>query len=185
MFSYCPHEPWHEFREGTGIQRMRPRFQITTGGVVGSSFSFYGLMMIKQDSRLTVSICNTGFSSEIGTKLRDWAVGQAGGSCYSWAALSSNDSKTLYTELRPVGLEVVWHFCPWMRARVNRKQFTLLRASTDRSAKQPLGQRDAIWCSFISLANHVAKMCMLQNLMAGEIEVEGNSSQLSVRHGSP
>ena len=36
----------------------------------------------------------TGFSSEIGTKLRDWAVGQAGGSCYSWAALSSNDSKT-------------------------------------------------------------------------------------------
>ena len=37
----------------------------------------------------------TGFLSEIGTKLRDWAVGQAGGSCYSWAALSSNDSKTL------------------------------------------------------------------------------------------
>ena len=25
--------------------------------------------------------------------MRDWAVGQAGGSCYSWAALSSNDSK--------------------------------------------------------------------------------------------
>ena len=38
----------------------------------------------------------TGFSSEIGTKLRESAVGQAGGSCYSWAALSSNDSKTLY-----------------------------------------------------------------------------------------
>ena len=38
---------------------------------------------------------STGFLSEIGTKLRDWAVGQAGGSCYSWAALSSNDSKTL------------------------------------------------------------------------------------------
>ena len=38
----------------------------------------------------------TGFSSEMGTKLRDWAVGQAGSSCYSWAALSSNDSKTLY-----------------------------------------------------------------------------------------
>ena len=36
----------------------------------------------------------TGFSSEIGTMLRDWAVGQAGGSCYSQAALSSNDSKT-------------------------------------------------------------------------------------------
>ena len=38
----------------------------------------------------------TGFSSEIGTKLRESAVGQARGSCYSWAALSSNDSKTLY-----------------------------------------------------------------------------------------
>ena len=38
----------------------------------------------------------TGFSSEIGFKLRDWAVGQAGGSCYSRAALSLNDSKTLY-----------------------------------------------------------------------------------------
>ena len=37
----------------------------------------------------------TGFSNEIGTKLRDWAVGQTGGSCYSRAALSSNDSKTL------------------------------------------------------------------------------------------
>ena len=36
----------------------------------------------------------TGFSSQLGTKLRDWAVGQAGGSCYSRAALSSNDSKT-------------------------------------------------------------------------------------------
>ena len=38
----------------------------------------------------------TGFSSEIGTKLRESAVGQAGGSYYSRAALSSNDSKTLY-----------------------------------------------------------------------------------------
>ena len=38
----------------------------------------------------------TGFLSEIGTKLRDWAVGQAGGCCYSRAALSSNDSETLY-----------------------------------------------------------------------------------------
>ena len=41
-----------------------------------------------------ISSGHTGFSSEIGTKLRDWAVGQAGGSCYSLAALSSNDSKT-------------------------------------------------------------------------------------------
>ena len=39
---------------------------------------------------------NTGFSTQIGTKLRDLAVGQAGASCYSLAALSSNDSKTRY-----------------------------------------------------------------------------------------
>ena len=47
-------------------------------------------------SEVTKSLAPTGFSSEIGTKLRDWAVGQAGGSCYSWAALPSNDSKTRY-----------------------------------------------------------------------------------------
>ena len=43
------------------------------------------------------SLICTGFLSQIGTKLRDRAVGQAWGSCYSWAwaALSSNDSKTL------------------------------------------------------------------------------------------
>ena len=40
----------------------------------------------------------TGFSSEIGTKLRDWAVGQAGAGCYSWAAVSSNDSNTRYLQ---------------------------------------------------------------------------------------
>ena len=45
--------------------------------------------------QILISNSCTGFSSEIGTKLRDWAVGQAWGSCYSWAALSSNDSKTL------------------------------------------------------------------------------------------
>ena len=36
-------------------------------------------------------------SSQIRTKLRDWAVWQARSGCYSQAALSSNDSKTLYT----------------------------------------------------------------------------------------
>ena len=33
-----------------------------------------------------VEIWPTGFSSQIGTKLRDWAVRQAWGSCYSQAA---------------------------------------------------------------------------------------------------
>ena len=39
---------------------------------------------------------HTGFSIQIGTKLRDWAVWQARAGCYSQAAMSSNDSKTLY-----------------------------------------------------------------------------------------
>ena len=44
-----------------------------------------------------VRSCNsTDISSEIGTKLRDWAVWQARACCYSQAALFSNDSKTLY-----------------------------------------------------------------------------------------
>ena len=38
----------------------------------------------------------TGTSSQIRTKLRDWAVWQARAGCSSQAALSSNDSKTLY-----------------------------------------------------------------------------------------
>ena len=39
---------------------------------------------------------STGISSEIRTKLRDWVAWQARAGCYSQAALSSNDSKTLY-----------------------------------------------------------------------------------------
>ena len=39
---------------------------------------------------------STGISSQIRTKLHDWAFWQASASCYSQAALSWNDSKTLY-----------------------------------------------------------------------------------------
>ena len=39
----------------------------------------------------------TGILSQIGTKLRDWAVWQTRAGCYSQAVLSSNDSKTLYS----------------------------------------------------------------------------------------
>ena len=42
-------------------------------------------------------INHTGISSEIRTKLPDWVIWQARAGCYSQAALSSNDSKTLYT----------------------------------------------------------------------------------------
>ena len=41
----------------------------------------------------------TGISSQMGTKLRDWAVRQAKAGCYSRAAMSSKDSKTLHDQL--------------------------------------------------------------------------------------
>ena len=44
---------------------------------------------------LNVVFACTGISSEIRTKLRDWAVWQAWGDRYSQEAFSSNDSKTL------------------------------------------------------------------------------------------
>ena len=90
---------------------------VNVGVAVLSSFFYYVLYMVTFNTELLFEVhihgqshnmyitrnpeellpnC-TGFSSEIGTKLRDWAVGQARGSCYSLAALSSNDSKTLYT----------------------------------------------------------------------------------------
>ena len=39
-----------------------------------------GLLLGRQGPASTLPQMTTGFSSEIGTKLRDWAVGQAGGS---------------------------------------------------------------------------------------------------------
>ena len=48
------------------------------------------------DFKVRSQSLHTGISSQIGTKLRDWAVWQARASCYSQAALSSNDSKTQY-----------------------------------------------------------------------------------------
>ena len=41
-----------------------------------------------------LQVLGTGISSHLGAKLRDWADRQAEASCYSWAALSSDDSKT-------------------------------------------------------------------------------------------
>ena len=41
---------------------------------------FSHLIFTEPGKRTLAHHC-TGFSSEIGTKLRDWAVGQAGGSC--------------------------------------------------------------------------------------------------------
>ena len=45
--------------------------------------------------RGALKVLNTGTLSQIRTKLRDWAVWQARAGCYSQAALSLNDSKTL------------------------------------------------------------------------------------------
>ena len=51
---------------------------------------------LKLPSFLSISVrsASTGDSSHSGAKLRDWANRQAEAGCYSWAVLSSNDSKT-------------------------------------------------------------------------------------------
>ena len=66
--------------------RLNPKVRVKTRSVVWNRERCNNIMR---------GHSHTGFSSQIGTKLRDWAVGQSWGSCYSWAALSSNDSKTL------------------------------------------------------------------------------------------
>ena len=55
--------------------------------------------------------------------MRDWAVWQAGASCYSQVALSSNDSKTLYSiEFYPnqVSVHCTPHNCSIGSAEVLR-----------------------------------------------------------------
>ena len=46
------------------------------------------------------------------TKLRDWAIWQARAGCYSQAALSSNDSKTLYCIFSGEGLNTCEKYWP-------------------------------------------------------------------------
>ena len=67
------------------IRKADKDTEVSEGGTKG--FGFGGLSF-KTNS--------TGISSQIRTKLSDWAVGQARAGCYSQATLSSNDSKTLY-----------------------------------------------------------------------------------------
>ena len=43
---------------------------------------------------ISTTIVTTGFSSHLGAKLRDLAERQVEAGCFSWAQLSSNDSKT-------------------------------------------------------------------------------------------
>ena len=49
--------------------------------------------------------------SEIRTKLRDWAVWQGRAGCYSQAALSSKDSKTLYCHSYATYIAILGSFC--------------------------------------------------------------------------
>ena len=67
-----------------------------TLGTIQFFFFFNETFQLNSRTMKKFLCCCTAFSSEIGTKLRESAVGQAGGSCYSRAALSSNVSKTLY-----------------------------------------------------------------------------------------
>ena len=71
------------------VQRVRdPRDQVGRGVALGGGQEIRGAL----PGRPEVS---TGISSQIRTKLRDWANRLAEAGCYSQAAMSSNDSKTL------------------------------------------------------------------------------------------
>ena len=67
------------------------------GSLARESYHERGRGSVDVPKQALLELEPTGFSSEIRTKLRDWAVGQARGSFYSQASLSSNDSKTLYS----------------------------------------------------------------------------------------
>ena len=51
--------------------------------------------MIEGQHMHEIRCCSTRISGQTGTKLRDGVVWQAMASCYSWAALSSNDSNNI------------------------------------------------------------------------------------------
>ena len=72
----------------------QPDLQHSLGRVVPTGMPV-GILNDVVQKGLNTYLCK-GILSEIRTKLRDWAVGQVGAGCYSWAALSSNDSETLY-----------------------------------------------------------------------------------------
>ena len=64
-------------------------------------------------------LCCTVFSSEGRAKLRDWAVWPVQAGCYSRAAMSSNDFKTLYyMALAHVMSSEGAHCCPSQEGRV-------------------------------------------------------------------
>ena len=76
--------------------------------MVAQFFQQLTLAYISSYGESSTNKVSTEISSQIGTKLRDWAVGQAGAGCYSRAALSSNDSKTRYRVTRHFkGLELL------------------------------------------------------------------------------
>ena len=116
-YYYSPHMHCNTAQYCRGVHNYCSRLQSVKRRLQLSSQFIFVLFVKIQFAEFCSQIiwtpC-TGFSSEIGTKLRDWAVGQAWGSCYSWAALSSNDSKTLYLYCTPVvvGTARVHVMCP-------------------------------------------------------------------------
>ena len=71
--------------------------EVAAATAVGSTVALNGGPQKAADGDLEVG-SGTGILIHLGAKLCDWAVGQAGAGCYSWAAMSSNDSKTRYLQ---------------------------------------------------------------------------------------
>ena len=73
---------YYDRRAGGRARRRRFR-QVSKVSPSPISFSLRTRNSAESKDRETWPQLFTGFSSQIGTKLRDWAVGQAGAGCYS------------------------------------------------------------------------------------------------------
>ena len=74
--------------------------EVAAATTVGSTVALNGGPQKAADGDLEVG-SGTGILIHLGAKLCDWAVGQAGAGCYSWAAMSSNDAAAVVAQQLP------------------------------------------------------------------------------------
>ena len=81
------------------------------------------------------------------TKLRDWAVWQSRAGCYSRAALSSNDSKTLYRVFPGQGEAIAFANSENGRDANNATTCSVFAAELDRSGRRQfiVCHREKMW----------------------------------------
>ena len=97
--------------------------------------------------------------------MRDWAVGQAGGNSYSWAALSSNDSKTLYSRICPCGtvahlpcrIAIPSLFVPGLPGKLSRRPFQFAKVELRHRGRDHDGARSGLPAHLVLFAAYGEK----------------------------